>query len=61
MRGFGIEEVGARLAAAEMNPGDWDLAELADVMQNQWAQVESIRAWVEQTDEPSLVFNPRWE
>ncbi len=55
-------EVAARmLTAAGMDPQDWDLAELAEVLEGQWSQAESVRGQLEQSDEPALTFDPRWE
>ena len=49
------------LAAAGMDPREWDLAEMAEALDSQWSQIESVRAFLAQTDEPSPTFDPRWE
>ncbi len=61
MSAFQSDQVGDMLSAAGMDPRDWDLAELAEVLDAQWSQIESVRARLAQTDEPALRFNPRWE
>ena len=61
MSAFGPEEVTAMLTAAGLNPDDWDPAELADMLEGQWAGTELLREWLAQADEPALKFDPRWE
>ena len=48
------------LSAAGLTPEEWDLEELAGVLEAQWAQTETIRQLLAQTDEPILKFDPRW-
>ena len=49
------------LSAAGLDPGDWDTAEVAGMLEAQWAQIESVRARLAQSDEPVLTFDARWE
>ena len=48
------------LSAAGLDPGDWDTAELAGMLEAQWVQIESVRARLAQADEPVLTFDARW-
>jgi len=61
VKAFSPEEVIAMLAAAGLDPDDWDIAEMAAMLEAQWAQVESLRARLAQTDEPALTLDARWE
>ena len=61
MSTFGREEVSTMLSAAGLDPEDWDLSEMAGMLEAQWAQIESLRAWLVQADEPALSFDARWE
>lgn len=61
MSTFGLEEIAAMLSASGLNPDDWDWAELADMLENQKAGIDSLREQLAQTDEPVLRFDPRWE
>ena len=61
MNTFGPEEVAAMLSAAGLSPDDWDIPEMAGMLEAQWAQIESLRGWVAQADEPALTFDARWE
>jgi hypothetical protein len=49
------------LAAAGLNPEDWDTAELASMLEAQWAQIESVRTGLIQSDEPAHTFDARWQ
>ena len=49
------------LSASGLNPDDWDWAELADMLENQKAGIDSLGEQLAQTDEPVLRFDPRWE
>ena len=60
MTGFHSEQVAAMLSAADLNPEDWDLAELAEFLAGQRAGKEFLREHLVQTDEPALRFDPRW-
>ena len=48
------------LSAAGLDPRDWDTAELVGMLEAQWAQIESVRARLGQSDEPALTFDARW-
>lgn len=61
MSRFSSEAVSRMLTAAGMDPRDWDPAELAEGLEGQWSQVETVREGLEQADEPALIFDPRWE
>ena len=61
MSTLGPDEVAAMLAAVGLNPEDWDSAELAEMLENQKAGIDSLREQLAQTDEPVLGFDPRWE
>ena len=49
------------LSAVGLNPDDWESAELADMLESQKAGIDSLRERLDQTDEPALRFDPRWE
>ena len=49
------------LAASDLNPKDWDPAELAEFLAGQKAGIDLIREQLVQTDQPALRFDPRWE
>ena len=61
MSRFLSEAVSRMLTAAGMDPRDWDRAELAEGLEGQWSQVDTVREGLEQADEPALIFDPRWE
>ena len=61
MSRFSPKTVSQMLTAAGMDPAEWDLAELAEVLEGQWSQMESVLGHLEQSDEPALVFDPKWE
>ncbi len=61
MSSLQAEAAGKMLSVAGMDPGDWDLDELAEALEGQRSQVHSVRRWLDQTDEPALTFDPRWE
>ena len=61
MSTFGREEVTAMLSAAGLDPEDWDIPEMAGMLEGQWAQIESLRDRLVQADEPALTFDARWE
>ena len=60
MNTFGHEEVTAMLSAAGLDPGDWDTAEIAGMLEAQWVQIESVRSRLARCDEPVLTFDARW-
>ncbi|MDE0230838.1 MAG: hypothetical protein OXI56_03535 [bacterium] len=61
MSAIGPEEMAAMLSAVGLNPDDWESAELADMLESQKAGIDSLRERLDQTDEPALRFDPRWE
>ncbi len=61
MSALGPEEVRTLLSAAGLKVEDWDPAELAGLLEAQWAEIDSVRNRLAQTDEPALRFDPRWE
>ncbi len=61
MSTLGPEEVDAMLSAVGLDPDDWDSAELAAMLESQKAGIDWLRQRVDQTDEPALKFDPRWE
>ncbi len=61
MSPFQPEEVATLLEAAGVASEDWDLASLAEVLDGQWAEAETVRRSLHQSDEPALEFDPRWE
>ncbi|MXY76668.1 MAG: hypothetical protein F4Y40_06220 [Acidimicrobiia bacterium] len=61
MSTLGPEEVAALLSAVGLDPDDWDPAELAAMLESQKAGIDLLRERLDQTDEPALRFDPRWE
>ena len=61
MSAFGPEEVRTLVSSAGLKIEDWDPAELAGLLEAQWAEIASVRDRLAQTDEPALRFDPRWE
>ncbi len=61
MNPIGPEEMEAMLSAVGLNPDDWESAELADMLESQKAGIDLLRERLDQTDEPVLKFDPRWE
>ena len=55
------EQIAAMLSASDLNPEDWDPAELAEFLAGQKTGIDSIREQLVQTDQPALRFDPRWE
>ena len=54
-------DVAVLASAADLDPEDWDLAELAEFLAGQRAGIDTVRDQLVQTDEPALRFDPRWE
>ncbi len=61
MSALGPEEVRTLVSAAGLKAEDWDPAELAGLLEAQWAEIDLVRDRLAQTDEPALRFDPRWE
>jgi hypothetical protein len=61
MTAFRPEEVRTMLTVAGLTVDDWDADQLAEMLTGQWAEIDSVRDQLDQSDEPALRFDPRWQ